>query len=95
MKSLALFTLIFLLQPGSARAQNLIKVSIYDLEVTQKNVGFLEVEEKENNLHKVSDSKRKAYIKSEPVPVVIGPNEKMYMIYHHHLSRAVGNTNHD
>ena len=89
--------LLFLLSTAIlslAQAGPLQKASIYDLEVTQENVGFFEVDEKIDKMREMSDEELKEFIKSEPIPVVIGPKGRLYMIDHHHLARAVHETRH-
>lgn len=90
-----LMTLLFFLSLSlQSYSAQMIKTTIFDLEVTQKCVGFLEVQEKVKKIEKLSDEERKVYLKQEPIPVVIGPQGKMYMVDHHHLARAIYESGH-
>ncbi|MBI3547593.1 MAG: hypothetical protein HY078_00935 [Elusimicrobia bacterium] len=64
------------------------KEKVLDIHPTQLAVGMRSVKEKSKNLAGKSDKELKRYLKDHPVPVVLGPNKKMYMIDHHHLTRA-------
>ncbi len=66
-------------------------VDIKDLHPTQIAVGYQQVYEKERKIKKLDKSDRKTFLKDRPVPVVIGPCRKMYLVDHHHLCRAAYN----
>lgn len=66
-------------------------VQICELHPTQLCVGYQQVYEKEKKIKKLNKSDRKSFLKDRPVPVVIGPCTKMYLVDHHHLCRAVYN----
>ncbi len=66
-------------------------VDISELHPTQLSVGYQQVYAKEKKLKKLNKGDRKTFLKDRPVPVVIGPNKKMYLVDHHHLCRAAWN----
>lgn len=75
---------------GSFQIQGpLLKVAIEDLRPTQMTVGMLEVAEKSAELDQEPKEKRHEYMSAHPVPVVRGPGGALYLIDHHHLVRAL------
>jgi hypothetical protein len=65
------------------------KVKIEDLRPTQFSVGMYEVKEKIRSFKLKSEKKEAEFIGSHMVPVVLGYNDKMYLVDHHHLCRAL------
>ncbi|HXH31477.1 MAG TPA: ParB/Srx family N-terminal domain-containing protein [Bacteriovoracaceae bacterium] len=61
------------------------KVSLLSLRPTQFAVGMLEVNEKIKIVEKYGKKELKKYLIDNPVPVVVGPDGKMYVIDHHHF----------
>ncbi len=61
------------------------KAQILKLRPTQMSVGLREVDKK---IAKLKSRDGKKYLKSMPVPIVLGPRGHVYMIDHHHLARA-------
>jgi hypothetical protein len=61
------------------------KVNILQLKPTQFAVGMLEVDEKIALVKKYSKKERRAYVKENPVPVVISPHGNLYIVDHHHF----------
>lgn len=55
---------------------------------TQLTVGFLEVEAKKRHLQALSAKDQGAFLLAHPMPVVLGPGQRMYITDHHHLARA-------
>lgn len=55
---------------------------------TQLTVGFLEVEAKKKRLASLSAKDQAAFLAAHPMPVVLGPDKKMYITDHHHLACA-------
>jgi hypothetical protein len=49
---------------------------------------MLEVEVKRKRLVKLSPEEREAFLVAHPMPVVIGPEDRLYITDHHHLARA-------
>jgi hypothetical protein len=70
-------------------AEPLRIVDVNDLRPTQMNVGMLEVDRKAAKLQGLSRRELNEYLRENPVPVVIGPNDRLYLVDHHHLSRAI------
>lgn len=63
----------------------LLKVKILDLRPTQFAVGMLEVDEKIKIVRQYSKKQMKAYIRDNPVPVVLSPQKELYIVDHHHF----------
>ncbi|NNN05167.1 MAG: hypothetical protein HKL90_04630 [Elusimicrobia bacterium] len=61
------------------------KMDLLKLRPTQMAVGLREVDKK---IARLSSKKGKKYLRSMPVPVVLGPHGHVYMTDHHHLVRA-------
>ncbi len=64
------------------------RASIKALCPTQLTVGLIEVEVKRRRLETLSPVDRESFLEAHPMPVVIGPAGKLYIIDHHHLARA-------
>eukprot|EP00039_Didymoeca_costata_P021028 m.343160 g.343160 ORF g.343160 m.343160 type:complete len:291 (-) comp22431_c0_seq1:64-936(-) len=63
------------------------------LHPTQTSVGFLTVDCKTQKLNSKSPSKLASYLMSHPVPSVIGPGNVMYITDHHHMTKALLQSN--
>lgn len=68
-----------------------MQVQLFELHPTQLSVGYQQVYTKEKKIKKLNKSDRKNFLKERAVPVVIGPENRMYLVDHHHLCRAVYN----
>jgi hypothetical protein len=55
---------------------------------TQLTVGFLEVDAKKRKLQSLSPKDQADFLTAHPMPVVLGPGQRMYITDHHHLARA-------
>jgi len=64
-------------------------VDVNELRPTQMNIGLIEVKRKAEKLESFSNHQLDEYLRENPIPVVIGPHEKLYLVDHHHLSRAL------
>ena len=64
------------------------RAPIRSLFPTQLTVGMLEVEVKRSRLVKLPPEEREGFLEAHPMPVVIGPEERLYITDHHHLARA-------
>jgi len=75
--------------PADSEPQ-LQKAAALSLRTTQMAAGMKEVDHKTDKLLALKQDAHelKHYLKSNPVPVVIGPGGRMYIIDHHHLVRA-------
>ena len=58
---------------------------ILDLCPTQFAVGMLEVDEKIAIVRGYGKKQRRDYVDENPVPVVVGPDERLYVVDHHHF----------
>ncbi len=65
-------------------------IPILSLRPTQMTVGMREVKEKRRRWreHK-SDKKRAELLGKHLIPVVLGPDERYYVVDHHHMARAL------
>jgi hypothetical protein len=74
----------------NTREPSLHPVPILSLRPTQMTVGMREVKEKRKRWreHK-SDKKRAELLGRHMIPVVLGPDERYYVVDHHHLARAL------
>jgi hypothetical protein len=64
------------------------KHPVLQLRPTQFAVGMREVEHKGEKLKAMKPKELDDYIHSMPVPIVLGPKGRTYIIDHHHLARA-------
>jgi hypothetical protein len=64
------------------------KVLVLDLRPTQFAIGMREVAHKVEKLTTLKAKELEHYLESMPVPVIIGPKSRQYLIDHHHLARA-------
>jgi hypothetical protein len=65
-----------------------MKCRVLELYPTQLALGLYEVDEKVAHLKKVSSADAERYIREHPVPIVLGPRGRRYLVDHHHLVRA-------
>jgi hypothetical protein len=75
--------------PSYARDPILKPVSIADLRPTQMSVGMREVKEKRKRLRERGINKIGDFLGDHMVPVVLGPDERHFVIDHHHLALAL------
>src|SRR6201995_4081097 len=64
-------------------------IPILDLRPTQMTVGMREVKEKRQRFREKKGKKQSDMIGSHMIPVVRGPDERYYVVDHHHLARAL------
>jgi hypothetical protein len=64
-------------------------VAIADLRPTQMTVGVREVKEKRKRLRSESKIKGEEFLGKHMIPVMLGPEDRHYIIDHHHLARAL------
>jgi hypothetical protein len=62
----------------------ILGVSIEQLRPLQATVGMLEVDAKHKHLLAMNQKDLKAFLKSAPIPTVIGKHDRHYVIDHHH-----------
>ena len=60
-----------------------------DLRPTQITVGMREVEEKRRHWREKHGKRAGEFLASHMIPVVLGPEERLYVTDHHHLARAL------
>jgi hypothetical protein len=64
-------------------------VKILDLRPTQMTVGMFEVKDKRKRFEEMKKKKQEIEIGKHMVPVVVGPDQRYYVVDHHHLARAL------
>jgi hypothetical protein len=64
-------------------------VSIVDLRPTQMTVGMREVKEKRKEMRARGAKKIGKFLGGHMIPVILGPNQRHYVIDHHHLALAL------
>ena len=65
-------------------------IPILSLRPTQMTVGMREVKEKRKRWREHKSGKKRAELLGKHmIPVVLGPDERYYVVDHHHLSRAL------
>jgi len=73
----------------SVREPILHPVEITDLRPTQITVGMREVEAKRKGWREKKGKKAAEFLGKHMIPVILGPNDRYYVIDHHHLARAL------
>jgi hypothetical protein len=73
----------------NTREPSLHPVPIMTLRPTQMTVGMREVEEKRKRWREHDKKKQAELLGRHMIPVVHGPDERYYVIDHHHLARAL------
>lgn len=63
--------------------------NLEDMRPTQISVGLQEVEAKEWEILNVAKGDLKSWLEKHPIPAVLSPDNKMYLIDHHHLGLAL------
>ena len=64
-------------------------VSIDELRPTQITVGMREVEEKRKRWREHKGKRKDEFLGKHMIPVIHGPKDRLYVIDHHHLARAL------
>ena len=73
----------------NAREPRVHPVPILSLRPTQMTVGMREVKEKRKRWREVKKEKRGEQLGKHMIPVVHGPDDRYYVVDHHHLARAL------
>jgi hypothetical protein len=73
----------------NAREPRVHPVPILSLRPTQMTVGMREVKEKRKRWREHGKKKQADLLGNHMIPVVYGPDERYYVIDHHHLGRAL------
>jgi hypothetical protein len=74
----------------STREPRVHPVPILSLRPTQMTVGMREVKEKRKRFREQKSAKKQEeMIGRHMIPVVLGPDERFYVVDHHHLARAL------
>jgi hypothetical protein len=64
-------------------------IKIADLRPTQITVGMREVDAKRKGWSEKKGKKSGEFLGKHMIPVILGPNDRHYVIDHHHLARAL------
>lgn len=70
-------------------------IEIDKLHPTQLTLGMAEVKRRAKQMRALSKGDLKAVLAAKPVPYVIGPEQRFYLVDHHHLCRALLRMDHD
>ena len=73
----------------SPREPRVTPVRLDDLRPTQMTVGYREVEQKRESWRQKSDQSAQTFLGDHMIPVLKGPKDKLFVIDHHHLARAL------
>lgn len=76
-------------EQAHAPSPTLHTISISDLRPTQMTVGMREVEEKRKAWRGLDIKKSASFLGRHMIPVVRGPKDRLYVVDHHHLARAL------
>ena len=68
---------------------DLTEIDIAALNPTQLTLGLQEVERRAAQMRKLSRRELRTLKENRPVPYVVGPKRRLYIIDHHHLCRAL------
>jgi hypothetical protein len=79
--------------PAIGVAMPAVKIAIADLRPTQLTLGLAEVALRAGKIARQTPEEREAYIDRKSIPYVLGPGERIYMVDHHHLARALWSLN--
>jgi len=74
---------------SNVREPILKPMAILSLHPTQITVGMREVKEKRKRWREHNKKKQSELLGKHMIPVVLGPNDRHYVIDHHHLARAL------
>src|SRR6195952_1785392 len=75
---------------ANTREPILQPIPILSLRPTQMTVGMREVKEKRKRWREHKSKKKQAQLLGKHmIPVVLGPDQKHYIVDHHHLARAL------
>jgi len=64
-------------------------VAVKDLRPTQITIGMREVDAKRQRWRERGDKKIGDYLARHMIPVAVGPKQRLFMLDHHHLARAL------
>ena len=74
---------------ANTREPKVHPVPILALRPTQMTVGMREVKDKRKRFREQKANKQSEMIGKHMIPVVLGPDERYYVVDHHHLARAL------
>jgi hypothetical protein len=74
---------------ANTREPILQPIPILSLRPTQMTVGMREVKEKRKRWREHKSKKKAELLGRHMIPVVLGPDERYYVVDHHHLARAL------
>lgn len=68
---------------------DIYSLPIIELRPTQFAVGMRVVHEKHGKLAEMTGKERREYLSTRPIPVIVGPGSRYYMIDKHHMARSL------
>jgi hypothetical protein len=74
---------------ANVREPKVHPVPILELRPTQMTVGMREVKEKRKRFREQKGKKQSELLGKRMIPVVVGPDQRFYVVDHHHLARAL------
>jgi len=74
---------------ATTREPKVHPIPILDLRPTQMTVGMREVKDKRKRFREQRGKQQSEMIGKHMIPVVLGPDERYYVVDHHHLARAL------
>jgi hypothetical protein len=74
---------------ANTREPKVHPIPILALRPTQMTVGMREVKDKRKRFREEKGKKQSEMIGKHMIPVVMGPDERYYVVDHHHLARAL------
>lgn len=74
---------------ANTREPKVHPIPILALRPTQMTVGMREVKDKRKRFREEKGKKQSEMIGRHMIPVVVGPDERYYVVDHHHLARAL------
>ena len=75
--------------PMTTSTAKQVQAAVESLRPTQLTVGYSEVLLKRQQWRVLDKAKRARFIADHPLPAVVGPKGKHYIVDHHHLARAL------
>jgi hypothetical protein len=71
------------------QTEHIVEAPLDAIRPTQITVGYAEILFKRQQWHALDKTQRHTFIEEHPLPAVVGPKGKHYIVDHHHLGRAL------
>jgi hypothetical protein len=89
LKTAILLILFLFFSIAHADKSDLDFAEILSLHPTQFAIGFNEVDAKKEAMESMTPKKLEKFLRKKAIPVVVGPNNQLYMTDHHHHAKAL------